>query len=63
MNRDTPTNIFPQGFIQVWQKLIILFPEAHAIAQAQAGTHPSKFMCAIYRTYEIIAFSLEEIFH
>ena len=40
----------------------ILFPETRAIARARAGTHTSKFTCAIYRTREIIAFSRKEKF-
>ena len=33
-----------------------------AIARACAGTHASKFTCAIYRMCEIIVFSLKETF-
>ena len=40
----------------------ILFPETRAIARARAGTHASKFTCAIYRTGEIIVFSRNEKF-
>ena len=40
----------------------ILFPETRAIACAHAGTHVSKFMCAIYRMCEIIVFSHKEKF-
>ena len=40
----------------------ILFPETRAIARARAGTHASKFTCAIYRTCEIIVFSRKEKF-
>ena len=36
----------------------ILFHETRAIARIRADTHASKFMCAIYRTREIIIFSL-----
>ena len=36
----------------------ILFPEMRAIARACAGTHAGKFTCAIYRTCEVIVFSL-----
>ena len=40
----------------------ILFPETRAIARARAGTHASKFTCAIYCTHEIIVFSCKEKF-
>ena len=40
----------------------ILFPEAYAIAPTRAGTHSSKFIRAIYRTCEIIVFSLRRNF-
>ena len=42
--------------------LPILFPEMRAIACARAGTHASKFTCAIYRTHEIVVFSCKETF-
>ena len=35
-----------------------MFPETQAIAHARAGTHKSKFMCAMYCTHKIIVFSL-----
>ena len=34
--------------------LSILIPELRVIAHTCTGTHTSKFMCAIYCTYEII---------
>ena len=34
--------------------LSILIPELRVIADICTGTHTSKFMCAIYCTYEII---------
>ena len=37
--------------------IYIQFPETHVIAGTRAGTHASKFTCAIYRTREIIVFS------
>ena len=40
----------------------ILFPEMCAIARACAGTHVSKFTCAIYRTRKIIVLPLREKF-
>ena len=40
----------------------ILFPETRAIACALAGTHASKFTCAIYRMRELIVFSCKEKF-
>ena len=43
-------------------KMGILFPETRAIAHVRAGTHASKFTCAIYRTREIIVFSRKEKF-
>ena len=36
----------------------ILFLETHVIALARAGTHASKFVCAIYCTHKNIVFSL-----
>ena len=36
----------------------VLFPETRAIARARAGTHSGNFTCAIYRTREVIVFSL-----
>ena len=35
-----------------------MVPETQAIAHARAGTHKSKFMCAMYCTHKIIVFSL-----
>ena len=41
---------------------LILFLETSAITHACAGTHASKFMCAIYHTHKIIVFSHKEKF-
>ena len=49
-------------FTKGYHIYIILFPETRAIARARASTHASKFMCAIYRTREIIVFSRKEKF-
>ena len=49
-------------FVNHFPKIHILFPETGVIAHACAGNHPNKFMCAIYRTREIIVFSLRRNF-
>ena len=54
-----PANIY--SFTSNTRKSI-LFPETHAIARARAGTHVSKFTCAIYHTCEITVFSRKEKF-
>ena len=41
--------------------LSILIPELRVIADICTGTHTSKFMCAIYCTYEII--NVSKSFH
>ena len=38
--------------------LSLMFPETQAITRARAGTHASKFTCAIYRMHKILVFSL-----
>ena len=49
-------------FMYHFQTKPILFPEMRAIARARAGTHASKFTCAIYHMREIIVLSRKEKF-
>ena len=42
--------------------MITLFTEMRAIKRARAGTHASKFTCAIYPMCKIIVFSRKEKF-
>ena len=49
---------FLNVFVNHFPKTHILFPEMCAITRACAGTHPSKFTCAIYCTCKIIVYSL-----